>query len=72
LREVRATLLVLTAYCAALAAVGSGAFALVRGELISALAAADQRLEWMKPKAPKIAETVHTSLKPRLRGPLPE
>jgi hypothetical protein len=59
----------LAAYFAALAALGYGAFSLINGELINVLAAADQQLEWMKPKAaPSSRERFHASLKPKLRG----
>jgi hypothetical protein len=67
--ELRATLARLAAYLAVLAALGYGMIELTRGGLIRVLDAADQQLEWTKPKpAAPVGERYHTSLKPRLRG----
>ena len=70
--ELRATLTHLATYFAVLAAIGYALFALLGGELISAIAAADQQLEWMRPKPPANPDRYHASLPPRLRGPLGE
>ena len=70
--ELRSTLIHLVTYFAALAAIGYGFFAVLSGELINVLAAADQQLEWMRPKAPAHPDRYHASLPPRLRGPLGE
>ena len=70
LLELRRALIGLAAY---FAAVAYGGFALMNGALVSALAAADQGLEWMKPKASGGAgERFHPSLPPKLRGTIEE
>lgn len=71
--ELRRALIGLAAYFAALAAVAYGGFGLMNGALVSALAAADQSLEWTKPKASGGAgERFHPSLPPKLRGAIEE
>jgi hypothetical protein len=68
--ELRHALVRLVAYLALLATMGYGGYALMNGPLIGALAAADQRLEWTKPRGP--AGAYHPSLPPKLRGIIEE